>query len=55
MSSIFLILFSILLSPAAGPDRPLYKISKAQLQDPKNIVYIVKKISKNQLKAPGDR
>lgn len=52
MSSIFLILFSLLMSPGINRDRPLYKISKAQLQDPNRIVYIIKKISKNQLKAP---
>jgi hypothetical protein len=54
MNSIFLILFSLLLSPGINRDRPLLKISKAQLQDPNKIVYVIKKISKAQLKDPGN-
>jgi hypothetical protein len=55
MTSLFLILFSVLLSPSINGDPPLRKIYKDQLKDPKKIVYVLKQISKDQLKAPGIR
>lgn len=53
MNTIFLILFSVLLSPAANGGPPLRKIYKDQLKDPKKIVYVLRQISKDQLKDPN--
>lgn len=55
MTPLFLILFSVLLSPGISSGPPLRKIYKDQLKDPKKIVYVVKQISKDQLKDPGIR
>jgi len=55
MTTFFLILFSLLLSPAINGGPPLRKIYKDQLKDPKKIVYVVTQVSKHQLKAPGIR
>lgn len=55
MVTVFLILFSFLLSPGINGDPVRRKISKDQLKDPKRIVYVVRTISKDQLRAPGVR
>jgi hypothetical protein len=55
MTTVFLILFSFLLSPGINRDPILRKISKDQLRDPKKNIYVVTRISKAQLKAPGIR
>jgi len=52
MTMLFLILFSLLLSPGINGGPPLRKIYKDQLRDPKKIVYVVTQVSKHQLKAP---
>jgi hypothetical protein len=53
MTTFFLILFSLLLSPAINGGPPLRKIYKDQLRDPRKIVDVLTQISKRQLKAPG--
>jgi hypothetical protein len=55
MTPLFLILFSVLLSPGINGSPPLRKVYKDQLKEPKKIVYVINKISKYQLKAPGIR
>jgi len=52
MTTLFLILFSILLSPGINGGPPLRKIYKDQLKDPRKIVCVVTRISRHQLKAP---
>ena len=53
MTTFFLVLFSVLLSPGINGSPPLRKIYKDQLRDQKKIVYAIRKVSKDQLKAPG--
>jgi len=55
MTTLFLILFLVLLSPGINGGPPLRKIYKDQLKDPRKIVCVINKISKDQLKAPGIR
>jgi hypothetical protein len=55
MIPFLLILFSILLSPGINGGPPLRKIYKDRLKDPKKIVFVIRKVSKDQLKAPGIR
>ena len=53
MTTFFLILFSLLNSPAINQGPVLRKISKDQLKDPNKVVYIITQVSRGQLKAPG--
>lgn len=53
MTTVFLILFSFLLSPGINGDPVLRKISKDQLKDPRRAVYVITQITKSRLRDPN--